>query len=563
MLPFRKRVPLRWIALFSVAVNLLMVVPPLHMLQLYDRVLPSRSWETLVYVTLIAVVAMALYGVAEAVRGQLAQRAAAGFAARSGEPLIAALARKAPSEAADGLRDFASLRSFLASRSFTGLFDLPFVPLFVGLMFLLHWSLGLLTCLGVALLVAIAAINRAVTSAPTASARKGEAQAIAFAQQAMLRGAELRAAGALPATVERWGTRYADALVTADAAAGHANGLQGLSKAVRRILQIAIMAWGAALVLQGGLSAGAIFAASMIVGRALAPVEAVIGGWDRIAEARRIDAELDALLDTQDAPVPLALPEPVGRLTVEGVVFAPHGPGHAPVLAGVNLTVEPGEVVAIVGPSGAGKTSLARMLAGIAMPQRGEVRLDGATRPQWADADWARHVGHVPQDVFFLPGTVAEIIARCDVEPDEPSVVAAATAAGVHEMILAMPAGYSTPVGEASGHMPLAGGQKQRLALARALYRDPKVVVLDEPNAHLDAAGERALLDAIGRLRAAGKAVVVTAQRRSLLKAADRTLSLTNGVLAPFLEAQSRVRVAAPSVQMPEPAPTKSKEDAA
>ena len=548
MLALLTRVPVLWIAVFSLAVNLLMLVPPIHMLTVYDRVLPSQSVETLLYVTLIAVFALMLYGVAEAVRGIVAQRGAGRFVAAKGEALVEALSAPgvASPVALERMRDFTQLRGFYGSRVFVGLFDLPYVPLFVGLMFLLHWSLGLLTIAGVVVLVALAGLNRVVTASSSKEAREKDGEAARHIQGVWSRAEDARASGQFDVAKQRWGEALAASLVAADRSAVSGGTVQSVSKAMRRVLQVVVMAWGAWLVLQGSLSAGAIFAASMIVGRALQPVDQVIGGWERIAEARRAHAALGEWLDAAPRRETFAQPEPAGHLSAEGLVFAPHGGTLAPVLGGVSLAVTPGEVVALIGSSGSGKSVLARMLAGAMTPQRGAVRLDRAERAQWPDPQWAGAVGYLPQDVALPVGTVAQAIARLDDGTNETAIVAAAKAAGVHEMILALPQGYSTLLGP--GRFMPSAGQRARLGLGRALYGDPKVLVLDEPTAHVDQAGETALRSVIEAAKARGATVVVVTQRRSVLSMATRTLMLRDGRLAPFDAGPPRQVVTPPAI---------------
>ena len=293
-----QRLPLKWIAIFSIATNLLMVVPPLHMLQIYDRVLTSNSMETLIYLSLIAVAAMVLFGAAEAVRGKLAQRAAARYTVDLSDPLFKRLSTNVDGARGSSqiLRDFNSVRGFLASRSLTGLFDLPFVPLFILLMFLLHWVLGAVTLVGAFALVGIAWLNKSMTAQNTSESKQSDMEALTFAQTVFMRAEDIRAMGLLPAVTQRWGQRMAEALQKGDVAAGQSSAFYGISKSVRKILQVFIMATGAYLVIIGEVSGGVIFAASMISGRALAPVEQVIGGWDRIAHARTANANLKEYL---------------------------------------------------------------------------------------------------------------------------------------------------------------------------------------------------------------------------------------------------------------------------
>ncbi|MEM1318454.1 MAG: ABC transporter transmembrane domain-containing protein, partial [Pseudomonadota bacterium] len=306
---------LKWVAVFSVATNLLMIVPPLHMLQVYDRVLSSNSLETLIYITLIAVAAMVLYGAAEAVRGVLVQRAAARYTVEKADPLFEGLSKANGGlrQSSGLLRDFNMVRGFIASRTLVGLFDLPFAPFFVLLMFMLHWSLGIITTIGIAVLVGIAVMQKVFTAQAAGTAKETDGEALSFAQAVFARSEDIRAMGLLPSVMQRWGARMGASLASGDAAAGQASAFYGTSKALRKILQIAIMAWGAYLVIDGQISGGVIFAASMISGRALAPFEQVIGGWDRISQARSAQGNLETFLAEQaERPETMRLPEPTG-----------------------------------------------------------------------------------------------------------------------------------------------------------------------------------------------------------------------------------------------------------
>ena len=543
-----QRLPLKWIAIFSIATNLLMIVPPLHMLQIYDRVLTSNSMETLVFLSLIAIAAMVLFGAAEAVRGKLAQRAAARYTVDLSDPLFKRLSGNVDGARGSSqvLRDFNSVRSFLASRVMIGLFDLPFVPFFILLMFLLHWMLGVVTLLGALALVGVAFLNKTATAENSEESKRSDMEALTFAQTVFMRAEDIRAMGLLPNVTERWGHRMSDALQKSDVAAGQTSVYYGISKSVRKMLQIGIMATGAFLVLSGEISAGVIFAASMISGRALAPVEQVIGGWDRISNARMAHANLKAFLaETPAAHDLVQLPDPQGYVSVQGLTYAPSTIANArPVLDDINFEIAAGKILAVIGPSGAGKSTIAKALVGAIKPDSGQIMLDGAQREQWPEHQWGEAVGYVSQEITLFPATLAENIARLEINPDSEKVVAAAQAAGVHEMITSLPEGYSTEIGP--GKLMLSGGQKQRIALARALYSNPKVLVLDEPNAHLDAQGEASLMNALKRAKAQGRTIIVVTQRRSILQIADQVMTIRGGQVADFSSAANHRAKAAP-----------------
>ena len=321
------------------------------------------------------------------------------------------------------------------------------------------------------------------------------------------------------------------------------------------------MAWGAYLVINGEISGGVIFAASMISGRALAPFEQVIGGWDRIAQARKARENLDNFLNSGDgAGEPLRLPDPKGHVSVEGLTYSPSQSVNAkPLLDDVSFTLEAGRILAVIGPSGAGKSTLAKALVGALPLDAGSVQLDGAARSQWPEDQWGEAVGYVSQEITLFPGTLSENIARLEVNPDSEKVVAAAQAAGIHDMITALPDGYMTEIGP--GRVLLSGGQKQRVALARALYSNPRVLILDEPNAHLDAAGEGRLMEAMIRARDAGRTVIIVTQRRSVLQISDYVLTIRDGRVDSFVNArESKEAQSKPPVAKPRQTETKTQQ---
>ncbi len=546
----------KWIAIFSIATNILMIIPPLHMLQVYDRVLASNSLETLLYITLIAAAGIALYGVAESIRGRLAQRAAAQFTVDTSDLLFERLSKAngGSQKSAQTLRDFNTIRTFISSRTLVGLYDLPFAPVFILLMFLLHWTLGLITLVGLGVLVLVAVLNKVRTAQNSQDAKKADMEAFSFAQAVFVRSEDIRAMGLLPNIMERWGDRMGSSLQKGDDAAGQSNMYYGLSKSVRKILQILIMAWGAYLVIGGEISGGVIFAASMISGRALAPFEQVIGGWDRIAHARKAHEDLTAFLDeSNQIGEPVRLPDPVGHISAEGLCYSPSQSVNAkPLLDEVSFSLEAGHIMAIIGPSGAGKSTLAKALVGALTPDAGSVQLDGAPRSQWPEDQWGEAVGYVSQEITLFPGTLSENIARLEVNPNPDKVIAAAQAAGIHDMITALPDGYMTEIGP--GKVMLSGGQKQRVALARALYSNPRVLILDEPNAHLDSDGESRLMEAMIRARDAGRTVIIVTQRRSVLQISDHVLTIRDGRVESFVNAKESKHTSAKRMKVDAPA---------
>lgn len=518
---------------FSVVANALMLVAPIHMMQVYDRVLSSSSKETLFYITLIAAFLLAVFGASEAIRSKIAQRISAKFALMSSDPMFLALVSKSPSsnQSQKVLRDFNTIRTFLSSRAMIGLFDLPFAPLFLLILFVLHYQVGLLTTLGIALLAAIAWVNKASTSQDQSQAAEANSNAIAFAGTVFSRSEDIRAMGLLPSLTERWGKMMATNLNAQDRSAAKTAFFFGISRSIRQILQIMIMAWGAYLVLSGDMSGGMIFAASMISGRAIQPIEQVIGGWDNINRARAAYKDFNEFLKQSEATEEkIKQPAPKGELNANEISISIEGSsGSIPILNNISLEVPAGQILAIIGPSGAGKSSLARVLSGANQPTNGEVLLDGCAQSNWQAGQWGEYVGYLAQDIMLFPGTIAENIARMAVDPNEEQVVNAARAANVHELINKLPDGYMTVIGDSN--VRLSGGQKQRIALARALYSRPRVLVLDEPNAHLDTEGEERLMQTLALLKRNKVTVVMVTQRKQILRVADRVVTIENGTI--------------------------------
>lgn len=545
----------RPLLIFSIVANLLMLVAPLHMMQVYDRVLSSGSGTTLLYITMIAVAGLVLYGVTEAIRSKLAQRISADFAVSQADPLFSGMTNGTVQvERSDHImRQFNTVRSFIASRAMIGLFDLPFTPIFLILLYLLHFQLGILTTIGAGILITIAWINKSSTKNEQEIANQANNDALGFASSVASRSEDIRAMGLLPSLVERWGNMMGESLNAQDTAAGKSAYFFGISKAARQILQISIMAWGAWLVLEGDMSGGMIFAASMISQRALLPMEQVIGGWDSINRAKTAHEELTKILDDANIEAgKIRQPHPSGHLEVQHVSLVMRGMDKdRALLDDVSFSVTPGQMLAVVGPSGAGKSTLARIIAGALEPSSGDVYLDGCLQKNWLGEQWGQCVGYVGQDVLLFPGTVAENIARMSVKPDEQNVIGAARLAGAHDLINAFPEGYMTKIG--GGGIRLSGGQKQRIALARALYTSPKLLVLDEPNAHLDREGEQILMNSLRSIKQKGVAIVVIAQRQQILKIADHVMAIKDGKQVPFGAPENGINQPPQSVGIPFP----------
>ncbi|MBE0530526.1 MAG: type I secretion system permease/ATPase, partial [Rhodospirillales bacterium] len=516
---------------FSMIANLLILAVPLYMLQVFDRVLMSQSTRTLAYLTILAAGALVLLGVFTFLRSRVLVRLGT-WVDRVLAPSvflrgIENALRGAPYRT-EALRDLATLRSFLGGSGIMALFDSPWVPVYVFVIYLLHPTLGHIALGGAAVLfVAGLAMHRA-TRGRLKTAGSLAARNLRAAESAYRNAEAIDGMGMGAALARRWDRGNAEVLALQAAASDRAGTITAFTKFFRLVLQTGILGAGAWLVLRHELTPGGMIAASIVLSRALAPVEQAIGTWKQTtgaSEAWRRLADLFAQPPLHPAVMPI--PPSRGHLRVEGVTYTPPG-AKAPVLRGISLEVKPGEVLAIIGPSAAGKSTLARLMVGIGRPQAGAVRLDGAEVFAHGREEIGRHVGYLPQDVELFPGTVRENIARM-AEGEPEKVVAAAEMAGVHEMILRLPEGYETEIGEQGGL--LSGGQRQRIALARALYGNPPLLVLDEPNASLDAAGEEALHGAIAAAKEAGAAVVLIAHRPSMLTHVDRLAVLKEGRL--------------------------------
>jgi PrtD family type I secretion system ABC transporter len=533
----------------SLLLNLAMLVPSLYTLQVFDRVFASRSIETLLMLSALTGVALVF-----AYSMDVARSHALAAAGRRLQQLLSAAAldqalRHAASGRtranADRLRDITQLRNVLSGGGVRALFDAPWLPIYLFVISLMHPMLGLAAGVGAALLALLALATERMTSRAT-DATLRRSRSVGRHAESLTRHAEVIVGmGMAASAVGTWrGTN--EQLISEQQQLGAVSSrLSALARVARQAVQMSVLGIGAALVVGSGASPGIMVAATILLGRALQPVEHLISGWKQIVDARgawRRLCEPDASLGRE---TPLRLPVPEGRLELERVVFA-HDGAQPALIKGISFAVEPGESVGIVGGSGSGKTTLARLLVGVWQARSGTVRLDGADIARWDRSELGAHLGYLPQDVSLLPGTVAQNIARLG-QVDDENVVRAAQLAQAHEMILRLPNGYDTVVGESGAG--LSGGQRQRIGLARALYGRPRLVVLDEPDAHLDAEGEEALRSALRALKAAGSTVVLVGHRIGLMALMDKIAVLDDGVLQAFGPAATVLaRLRAPNV---------------
>ncbi len=518
------------VAAFSFAANLLVLALPLYMLQVYDRVLTSRSGDTLLMLTLLAVGLLIGFGVLDGLRQSILSRMAARWESRVDATVFdAAVARRLQGQAASEAEIFASLhsvRSFCAGPGILALLDIPWSPLFIGLIFLLHPALGAVALLGTIAVIGVGALGEPLIRPSLKQSYRYAVQSSRFAQSALRAGESLYAMGMAARAGAIWRKLLHRSIDEQLKGSDKSSALNATAKTVRLLLQVAILCIGAALVIGDEMSAGAMIAAVILMARAMAPAEQLFSSWNGIAAARDGYLRLKAVLAGAEQTEPeLRLPAPQGAIEVAGLSGG--APGAAdPFLHDISFTLKPGEMLGVIGPSGSGKTMLMRMLAGIWTPMAGTIRIDHAELAHWRRDELGKYVGYLPQDIQLIGGTVLSNIARLE-SPDHDAVIEAAKLAGVHEMILALPKGYDTPIGE--GGSRLSAGQRQRLALARALYGAPKLLLLDEPNAFLDAEGEMALRKAIDSMKAAGSTIIAISHRPGPLAAADRLLVLRSG----------------------------------
>ena len=523
------------VGIFSAIINLMMLVPSLYMLQVYDRVLASRNQTTLLMLTIMVVVAYLIISALEFVRSFVLIRVSAQMDMQLNKRVYTAAfeqnLKHAGVNAGQFLQDLTNIRQFLGGNALFAFFDAPWFPIYLFMIFLFDTSLGFFALFGTFLLLTLAVINEKVSKKPLLEANS---MAIAASNLATnnLRNAEvIEAMGMLPNLMSRWFSLQIKFLQLQGEASEKAGIVAAIIKFVRICLQSLVLGFGALLVLDNKITPGMMIVASILMGRVLSPVEQLINVWKTLSGAKSAYLRLSELLNANPPRViGMALPKPLGKVSVEGATVVPPGANVA-AIRNLTFAIAPGDVLGVIGPSGAGKSTLARLLVGVWPAVAGHVRLDSADIFQWNKEELGPHIGYLPQDIELFAGTVSENIARFG-EVDAEKIVQAAQRAGVHDMILRLPKGYDTPLGD--GGAGLSGGQKQRLGLARALYDDPAFIVLDEPNSNLDDAGEQALLGAINDLRQRGKTIVMITHRNSALSMSNKLLLLVDGVAQMF-----------------------------
>lgn len=521
-------------AVFSFVINILMLATPLYMLQVMDRVLRSGKVETLVLLTIIACGAVLVMSVLDTIRSSIAMRTAAWLKDRLGPVLLEGSVRaslKGDKRSGEALRDLNEVRQFVAHLGLEAFFDSPWVPIFVVFIWLLHPYLGMVALTAAVLILVLGLASEWITHGPTQAAYVAENEATQLADMTIRNAEVVKSMGLMPALLWRWRMLNAEVTNAYHMSGERAGRVVSATKFVRTAVGVAILAVGAYLVVNNEITGGTMIAAAILLARALAPVELALSGWKGFVDARLAYGRIVAFMQAYpEAPEHAVLPTPEGHLGVENVSFAV-GNGGPMIIEDVSFQIKPGEALAIVGPSGAGKSTLCRMLVGLADPTRGAVRLDGTDLRHWRPEQLGQCIGFLPQDVELFPGTVRENIARMGGVEDR-EVVDAAMRARVHQLIQRLPEAYMTFIGD--GGVRLSGGQRQRIGFARALFGDPRLVVLDEPNANLDQAGESALVDAIKELKRDGCALIIVGHRPSTLSQADKILVLKEGKVAMF-----------------------------
>lgn len=531
----RFRMTFFYLAAFSCVINVLALTPSLYMLQVYDRVLASSNQTTLLMLTLLVVGLFLLSALLEFFRSSALIRVGNRFDMMLNSRVFTAAFERnlvgAGGNPSQAMQDLSSVRQFLSGNALFAFFDAPWTPIYIVVTYMVHPMLGYLTLGGSVILFVLAYVTHVVTQKPLAEANRASVAAGQFANNHLRNAEVIESMGMLPGLQSRWYGQHRRVLSLQTVASDRSARISSLTRFVRISLQSLSLGAGALLVIDGTITAGMMIACSILMGKALGPVEALIGSWKQFLVARAAYGRIDDMLAAApERGSSMSLPAPEGRLELDTVFAAAPG-GPEAILKGLSLAIEPGEVVGVIGPSASGKSTLARLLVGVWQANRGYVRLDGADVFQWNKDELGPYLGYLPQDIELFEGSVAENIARFG-ELNDAKVIEAAKRAGVHDMILRLAKGYNTRLGVDGAS--LSGGQKQRLALARALYGSPSLVVLDEPNSNLDDQGESALIQSVTDLKQRGATVVVITHRMSILNAVDKLLVLREGTMALF-----------------------------
>jgi ATP-binding cassette, subfamily C, type I secretion system permease/ATPase len=521
--------------IFSLAINLLYLAGPLYMLQVYDRVISSASEVTLVMLTLALLLAFSALSGLDAVRALTLTRASIRLDRLMAGRVMSAVIESASSMSgarSQLLRDFDQFRQFITGAGIHAIFDLPWAPIYIAVIFILHPLLGTFALGCSIVLVAMAFLNERIVRPPLSESNEAATRNYNFAEMSLRNSEVVQAMGMTNRLLRRWGKDRGRMLERQVAASDRAAAMQSMIRFSRLSMQSLILGLGAYLVIERLTTAGAMFAASILLGRALQPVEQIVGSWRNLVSARSSFHRVRELLTAHPSrDLPLELPRPAGRLSVEGISYAARGSNNKPILRGVAFRIDQGEVLGIVGPSGAGKSTLARHMVGVLAPSAGVVRLDDADVSIWPRSMLGRYIGYLPQDIELFSDTVAANISRFETGRDK-AVIEAARMAGVHEMILRLPNGYETQVGE--GGAILSGGYRQRIALARAVFGNPSLVILDEPSSNLDAEGDAALTECIIALKQRRTTVVMISHRPSTINVVDKLVVIRDGVVELF-----------------------------
>lgn len=525
---------------FSMISNLAALAMSLYMMQIYDRVLTSQSRDTLFYLTIAILLTMGLGGILESVRQKIANRVGTWMAQKLAPSLlIRSLEQRlmTSNTRLEALRELSQIKNFISTPTVFSVIDMLWVPLYLVVIFLLHPVFGVISSVGAFLLLGLTLFNERGTRG---AIKETQAQTVRNMQYAecLVRNSEvIDAMGMSKNTVSHWAERYFEETEAVDKTQIFSSNVVAITKFVRNVVQVALLGFGAILVLDQQLTGGAMIAGSIIAARLLAPIEASMSYWKQFVLARQSYQRLLQFLDMPRArPSGMALPVPTGRLTVEGMTYAVPGM-KTPILKNISFGIEPGTSLAIVGPSASGKTTLSRLLVGVLKPNMGHVRLDGADTFEWMREDFGPNVGYLPQDIELLPGTIRQNIARFTPDASDADVIAAAKLADCHDMILQLADGYDCILTE-GGHQ-LSGGQRQRVGLARALFGMPKLIVLDEPNSSLDSRGDVALAATIQKLKTLGITNITVSHRANLLRLADKILMMVDGRVANFGDAET------------------------